>query len=52
MFQLRYSVRSCALAALAVVAAQGAWAQEKRTNLFKVITIKDEIVIGLSADVL
>src|ERR1700693_4526308 len=50
MFQLRYSVRSCALAALAVVAAQGAWAQEKRTNLFKVITVKDEIVIGLTAD--
>jgi hypothetical protein len=27
-----------------------AWSQEKRINLFKVVTIKDEIVIGLSAD--
>jgi hypothetical protein len=28
----------------------GAWAQEKKINLFKVVTVKDEIVIGLSAD--
>jgi hypothetical protein len=30
--------------------AQGAWAQEKKINLFKVVTAKDEIVIGLSVD--
>jgi hypothetical protein len=50
MFHLRSGVRRCVLAGLAVVAAQGAWAREKKTNLFKVITVKDEIVIGLSAD--
>ena len=27
---------------------QSAWAQEKAMNLFKIITVKDEIVIGLS----
>jgi undecaprenyl pyrophosphate phosphatase UppP len=37
-----------ALAALALAAAQGAWAQETKVNLLKVITVKDEIVIGLS----
>src|SRR5262245_6217803 len=37
-----------ALATLALAAAQGAWAQENKMNLFKVITVKDEIVIGLS----
>ena len=50
MFHLRDVVRSCALATLMVAAAQGAWTQEKTTSLFKVITVKDEIVIGLSAD--
>jgi hypothetical protein len=35
---------------LLVCAAQGAWAQEKKINLFKVVTVKDEIVIGLSTD--
>jgi hypothetical protein len=29
---------------------QSAWAQEKAMNLFKIITVKDEIVIGLSPD--
>jgi hypothetical protein len=33
---------------LLTCAAQGAWAQEKKVNLFKVVTVKDEIVIGLS----
>jgi hypothetical protein len=28
----------------------GAWAQEKAMNLFKIITVKDDIVIGLSDD--
>jgi hypothetical protein len=49
MFSRREIVRSGAVAVLIVVAAQGAWAQEKKINLFKVITVKDEIVIGLSA---
>jgi hypothetical protein len=43
-------VRRCALVALTFIATQGAWAQEKKMNLFKIITVKDEIVIGLSAD--
>jgi hypothetical protein len=29
---------------------QSAWAQEKAMNLFKIITVKDEIVIGLTLD--
>jgi hypothetical protein len=33
-----------------LMCATTAWSQEKRINLFKVVTIKDEIVIGLSAD--
>jgi hypothetical protein len=47
MFPRREIIRSGALAVLIVAAAQGAWAQ--KINLFKVITVKDEIVIGLSA---
>jgi hypothetical protein len=43
----KFSTR-IALAALALTAAQGAWAQETKMNLFKIITVKDEIVIGLS----
>jgi hypothetical protein len=35
---------------LLACAAQGASGQEKKINLFKVVTVKDEIVIGLSAD--
>jgi hypothetical protein len=27
-----------------------AWAQDKTTALFKIITVKDEIVVGLNAD--
>ncbi len=30
--------------------AHAAWAGEAKTNLFKVITVKDEIIIGLSGD--
>jgi hypothetical protein len=33
-----------------LMCAHGAWAQEKKINLFKVVTAKDEIVIRLSAD--
>jgi len=50
MFARRDIVRRGALAVLTLTAAQGAWAQEKKTTLFKIITVKDEIVIGLSAD--
>jgi hypothetical protein len=40
--------RGVLLIALAT-AASAAWAQDKATTLFKVITVKDEIVIGLNA---
>jgi hypothetical protein len=50
MFPRRDIVRRGALAVLMLTAAQGAWAQEKKMNLFKIITVKDEIVIGLTAD--
>jgi len=33
-----------------VASASAAWAQDKATTLFKVITVKDEIVIGLNAE--
>ena len=39
-----------ALALLVFAGAQAASAQENKVGLFKVITVKDEIVIGLSAD--
>src|SRR5262249_53343431 len=31
-------------------AASAAWAQDKATTLFKIITVKDEIVVGLNAE--
>ncbi|QOZ08369.1 hypothetical protein [Bradyrhizobium sp. CCBAU 51765] len=36
--------------ALLTFSIQGAWAQETRMNLFKIVTIKDEIVVGLSQE--
>jgi hypothetical protein len=39
-----------ALIGLALATTQSAWSQENKVNLFKVTTVKDEIVIGLSAD--
>ena len=36
--------------ALLTFSIQGAWAQETRMNLFKIVTIKDEMVVGLSAE--
>lgn len=36
--------------ALAMIAASTATAEESRTSLFKIVTVKDEIVIGLSSD--
>ena len=47
MFPRRDIVRRGVLAVVMLTAAQGAWAQEKKMNLFKVITVKDEIVIGI-----
>ena len=42
-------IRGAAIALL-TLATQGAWAQEMKMNLFKVVTVKDEIIIGLSAE--
>lgn len=39
-----------AAVALLTFSIQGAWAQETKMNLFKIVTIKDEIIIGLSAE--
>lgn len=50
MLSLRNGLKSGALLIALVATTQTAWAQEARINLFKVITVKDEIVIGLSAD--
>jgi len=41
--------RGVLLIALAT-AASAAWAQDKATTLFMVITVKDEIVVGLNAE--
>ncbi len=43
-------IKGGAVALLAFIGAHGAWAQEVKMNLFKIVTVKDEIVIGLSAD--
>ncbi len=50
MFSLRDRLKCGALAALILGGAPAAWAEDTRTNLFKVITVKDEIIIGLTAD--
>lgn len=50
MFARRYLIKCGSLAILSLAAAQAAGAQENTTNLFKVIIVKDEIVIGLSTD--
>lgn len=39
-----------AAVALLTLSTQGAWAQEIKMNLFKIVTIKDEIIIGLSPE--
>jgi hypothetical protein len=39
-----------ALAILVLAGVSAARAQETRTDLFKVVTVKDEIIIGLSTD--
>ena len=38
------------LAGILLAGAQAAWAEDSKTDLFKVVTVKDEIIIGLSAD--
>jgi hypothetical protein len=50
MLPRRDILKGCALAAVLLAAAQGVQAQEAKTALFKVVTTKDEIIIGLSAD--
>ena len=50
MFSRRGTLKRGTLALLTFAATPAAWAQETKTDLFKVITVKDEIVIGLSAD--
>ena len=47
MKTLAIARRAVLMIALAT-AASAAWAQDKATTLFKVITVKDEIVIGLN----
>ncbi len=47
----RHAVAGGALAILFATATQPAFSEDKgMTTLFKIITVKDEIVIGLSAD--
>lgn len=48
MISRRMFATRIALTALALTAAQGAWAQETKTHLYKITTIKDEVIIGLS----
>ena len=43
-------IKGAAFALLAFNSTDGAWAQETKMNLFKIVTVKDEIIIGLSAD--
>ena len=50
MFSLRDKLKFGALSALILAGTQASSAQEAKTDLFKVITVKDEIIIGLSAD--
>ena len=50
MLSLCDHLKCGALAILVISGATAAWAEEARTDLFKVVTVKDEIIIGLSAD--
>jgi hypothetical protein len=56
MFPRRDIMKCCSLAALLLASAsilvptQAARAQETKIDLFKVVTTKDEIIIGLSTD--
>jgi hypothetical protein len=50
MLSLRDLLRCGTLAVLILAGGQAAEAEDSKTDLFKVITVKDEIVIGLSAE--
>jgi hypothetical protein len=50
MLSLRDQLKCGALAALILAGAPAAWAEENKTDLFKIVTVKDEIIIGLSTD--
>src|SRR3974377_1018122 len=50
MLSRRDFTRCGGLAALMLTSASGAGGQEEKVTLVKVITVKDEIVIGLTAD--
>jgi hypothetical protein len=50
MLSLRDQLKCAALAVFVLAGAQAASAEENKTDLFKVVTIKDEIIIGLSTD--
>jgi hypothetical protein len=49
-FSLGRIVHRGVLVTVLVAAASAAWAQDKVTALFKIVTVKDEIVIGLNAE--
>jgi hypothetical protein len=44
------SLAALLLASVQILKSQSAQAQEAKTSLFKVVTTKDEIIIGLTAD--
>ena len=50
MVSRRDKLKFGALAMFILGCAQSAPAQQNKTDLFKVVTVKDEIIIGLSAD--
>ncbi len=50
MFHPRDKLKCAALAALIVASASASQAQGNKVNLFKVVTVNDDIVIGLSDD--
>jgi hypothetical protein len=50
MFSRRNKLKCGASAVVILAGAQAAWAQENKTDLFKVVTAKDEIIIGLSTE--
>ena len=50
MLSLRDQLKCGALAVLVLAGAPAVWAEENKTDLFKVVTVKDEIIIGLSTD--
>ena len=50
MSSLHNKLKFAALSIALMAVSQAAWAQDAKVNLFKVITVKDEIIIGLNAD--